>query len=136
MFSSSSLSSRSQCILLACLVLISLLSLTDAIRCYKCKGDDECDFKTRQIYIENCTWATKCWGARIGGHFIRSCADDRCDIQVGVGSYIESKCCYSDLCNNDEFFFPNQASSNIIEIKMLIIIVLVLGFMMKKCVFH
>jgi hypothetical protein len=78
--------------------------------CYKCKGDDECDFKTRQIYVENCTWATKCWGARIGGHFIRGCADDRCDIQIGVGSYIESKCCYSDKCNNEKFFFPNSAN--------------------------
>ena len=81
------------------------------IRCYKCKGDDECDFKTRPIYIENCTWATKCWGARIGDHFIRGCADDRCDIQIGVGSYIESKCCYTELCNNESFFFPNNSNS-------------------------
>lgn len=80
-----------------------------AIRCYKCKGDDECDFTKRQIYIDNCTWATKCWGARIGDHFIRSCADDRCDIQIGLGSYVESKCCYNDLCNNDQFFFPNSS---------------------------
>ena len=49
-------------------------------------------------------------GARIGDHFIRSCADDRCDVQLGVGSYIESKCCYTDLCNNDNFFFPNSAT--------------------------
>ena len=45
-------------------VVVALSCLTgtsDAIKCYKCKGDDECDFKTRSIYIENCTWATKCW---------------------------------------------------------------------------
>lgn len=87
------------------------ISYTNAIKCYKCKGDDECDFKTRTIYIENCTWATKCWGARIGDHFIRGCADDRCDIQIGVGSYIESKCCYTELCNNEAFFFPNKSNS-------------------------
>jgi len=50
-------------------------------------------------------------GARIGDHFIRGCADDRCDIQIGVGSYIESKCCYTELCNNESFFFPNSAHS-------------------------
>jgi hypothetical protein len=52
-------------------------------------------------------------GARIGGHFIRSCADDRCDIQLGFGSYVESKCCYNDLCNDEKFFFPNGSNSTI-----------------------
>ncbi len=44
------------------------LAVTDAIRCYKCKGDDECDFKSRQIYIDNCTWATKCWARFVLNH--------------------------------------------------------------------
>jgi hypothetical protein len=43
------------------LLLSCLTGSTNGIKCYKCKGDDECDFKTRSIYIENCTWATKCW---------------------------------------------------------------------------
>jgi hypothetical protein len=41
--------------------LVYFIGYSQAIRCYKCKGDDECDFKTRTIYIDNCTWATKCW---------------------------------------------------------------------------
>lgn len=49
-------------------------------------------------------------GARIGGSFIRGCADDRCDIQIGIGSYVESKCCYKDLCNDDRFFMPDSSS--------------------------
>lgn len=48
-------------ILSAIVVLSCLTGSSSAIKCYKCKGDDECDFKTRSIYIENCTWATKCW---------------------------------------------------------------------------
>ena len=47
-------------------------------------------------------------GARIGGSFIRGCADDRCDIQIGIGSYVESKCCYKDLCNDERFFMPDS----------------------------
>ena len=42
-------------------LLTCLTGYTHGIKCYKCKGDDECDFKTRAIYVENCTWATKCW---------------------------------------------------------------------------
>lgn len=106
----------------------------DAIMCYKCKGDDECDFNKRVIYVENCTWATKCWGARIGDHYIRGCADDRCDIQIGVGSYIESKCCYADKCNNDKFFFPNSAPSTnkkAAAIVNLIPLVLSAGFLLN-----
>lgn len=93
------------------LILACQIVPTHGIKCYKCKGDDECNFKGQPVYMENCTWATKCWGARIGDHFIRGCADDRCDIQIGVGSYVESKCCYTDLCNNESFFFPNSSVS-------------------------
>jgi hypothetical protein len=49
-------------LIISVVVTLSFLAGTsNAIKCYKCKGDDECDFKTRSIYIENCTWATKCW---------------------------------------------------------------------------
>ena len=123
--------------ILTVLVLFCLIDYGTSIRCYKCKGDDECDFTKRDIYIENCTWATKCWGARIGDHFIRSCADDRCDIQIGFGGYIESKCCYSDLCNNDNFFFPNTGSNKTsLKLEIFIIFAIVLVFLIKRFIIH
>ncbi len=118
-------------VLLGMIVFSFLFVSTNAIQCYKCKGDDECDFTKRIIHVENCTWATKCWGARIGDHFIRGCADDRCDIQLGFGSFIESKCCYSDKCNNERFFFPNNASKFLLPVYIhitMIILVLYLIF--------
>ena len=53
--------SPSWSVCLMILVAFFLVEQSSAIRCYKCKGDDECDFKTRSIYIDNCTWASKCW---------------------------------------------------------------------------
>ena len=148
--------------------IFSIKDQTSAIRCYKCKGDDECDFKSRQIYIDNCTWATKCWvikkrkesilyiyktnlriykllyfwlifkGARIGDHYIRSCADDRCDIQIGVGSYVESKCCYTDMCNNEDFFYPNRSASIMrtsFQLGFILVSILFLQYFIRR-IFH
>lgn len=129
--------SKFQVILMGFVLAVLMFECTAAIRCYRCKGSEECDFTKREIFIDNCTWATKCWGARIGDNFIRSCADDRCDIQIGLGGYIESKCCYDDLCNDDSFFFPNT-SSNKFAFKFEIFLVLgIIGLVLiKRYIIH
>lgn len=88
-------------------------------------------------YIE-ITFTLNEQGARIGDHFIRGCADDRCDIQIGLGSYIESKCCYNDKCNNERFFFPNNANERLISpaimnMTLAILIIFILVWLLKKC---
>ncbi|CAF0986579.1 unnamed protein product [Brachionus calyciflorus] len=129
--------SKFQLCCLSVIIMFCMFEYSSAIRCYKCKGDEECDFTKRQIYIDNCTWATKCWGARIGDNFIRSCADDRCDIQIGLGGYIESKCCYDDLCNNDSFFFPNTGINKFsIKFEVMLVLGIVILFLIKRYVLH